>query len=433
MEPFITSTKLNICHEQVNASIADRLQADVISTFESDSKHNIEEILDGKLGQGLLDLPRYDQRNRQPNNLFRFNLLRCLRLNIWESNDAELICPLCKQNFDKKGDHLYQCSVIGKKTNTKMHNRWNTSWHEYMNRIMPLVKLADSKAMKEQTGLVKSLRGSRVRPFDSHINLPTISNDGHFRCRLNKIGFDIILCNSDTCPPPSRGGSDAKSNNIITSLIAAEKSKFQRGRAISKARTCHDTGITISGEEIIEDLYNSKMQLIPFAISPLGLFGPTINRFLYGKTIDSDNIHNISATSFPHAHKMAKRASSAEVPSNILERANDIWRRQHPTENFGRSYKSPDPSTYYTQQFGRDVCFANGSAGLEAIALLGDGPLTKSLPNYSCHNDAINLFTNCTDTNAFRRIIDGNAESSQPTVMTNVLTNAHSLDNLITT
>ena len=54
--------------------------------------------------------------------------------------------------------------------------------------------------------------------------------------------------------------------------------------------------------------------------------------------------------------------------------------------------------------------------GLEAITLLyqrGDGPLTKSLPNYSCHNDAIYLFTNCTDTNAFRRIIDGNAERSQ--------------------
>ena len=37
MEPFITSIKLNICHEQVNTSIADRLQADVISTFESDA------------------------------------------------------------------------------------------------------------------------------------------------------------------------------------------------------------------------------------------------------------------------------------------------------------------------------------------------------------------------------------------------------------
>jgi len=166
------------------------------------------------------------------------------------------------------------------------------------------------------------------------------------------------------------------------------------------------------------------MQLIPFAISPLGLFGPTMNRFLYGKTIDSNNIHNIKATTFPHALKMANRASSDEVPSNILERANDIWRRQHPTENFGLSYKSPDPSTYYTQQFGRDICFATGSAGLEAISLLGDGPLIKSSRNNTCY-DALNLFTNCTDTNAFRRINEGNAESSQPTMLTHVPTYAH--------
>eukprot|EP00984_Skeletonema_dohrnii_P024743 scaffold13868_cov93-Skeletonema_dohrnii-CCMP3373.AAC.2 len=154
--------------------------------------------------------------------------------------------------------------------------------------------------------------------------------------------------------------------------------------------------ITISGEEIIGDLYNSNMQLIlPFAISPLGLFGPTVNRFnLYGKTIDSIKQHpqhQRHLIPLPLRTQNGQKASSAEIPSNILERANDIWRRQHPTENFGRSYKSPDPSTYYTQLFGRDVCFANGSAGLEAIALLGDGPLTKSLPNYSCHNDAINF------------------------------------------
>ena len=431
MDSFITSTSLANCHEQINSTIASRLQQDVIPTFESDSKHNIEEILDGKLGQGLLDLPRYDQKNRQPNNLFRFNLLRCLRLNIWESND-ELICPLCKQNFDKKGDHLFQCSKIGKKTNTKMHDKWNLSWQEKMNRLMPLIKLSDSKAMKEQTGLVKSLQGSRVRPFDTHINLPTVSDDGHFRCKLQKIGFDMILCNSDTCPPPSRGGSDAKSNSIITSLITAEKSKFQRGKAINKARTCHATGITISGEEIIRELFASKQQLLPFAISPLGLFGPTINKFLFGKTIQSTNFHNINSTSFPNAFKMAKRALSNEVPSNILGRANEIWRRQHPTENFGRSYKSPDPETYYSQMFGRDVCFANGSAGLEAIALLGDGPLTKSSPNVSCHNGALSLFTNCTDTNAFHRIIDRNAESPQCPVMTEVPTTAHIHNNLTT-
>jgi len=127
-------------------------------------------------------------------------------------------------------------------------------------------------------------------------------------------------------------------------------------------------------------------------------------------------------------HKLAKRASSSEVPSDILERANNIG--EDNTHRKLRAILQKPRSIHH-------VCFANGSAGLEveaiATALLGDGPLTKSLPNYSCHNDAINLFTNCTDTNAFRRIIDGNAERSQPTVMTNVLTNAHTLDNLITT
>eukprot|EP00984_Skeletonema_dohrnii_P016556 scaffold7394_cov100-Skeletonema_dohrnii-CCMP3373.AAC.5 len=95
---------------------------------------------------------------------------------------------------------------------------------------------------------------------------------------------------------------------------------------------------------------------------------------------------------------MANRASSTKIPSNILERADEIWRRQHPNENFGLSYKSPDPSTYYTQQFGRDICFATGSAGLKAISLLGDGPLIKSSRNNYCYNDALSLFTNCTDT-----------------------------------
>ena len=172
------------------------------------------------------------------------------------------------------------------------------------------------------------------------------------------------------------------------------------------------------------------MQLIPFAISPLGLFGPTMNRFLYGKTIDSNNIHNIDPNKFPHARKMANRASSTKIPSNILERADEIWRRQHPNENFGQSYKSPDPSTYYTQQFGRDICFATGSAGLKAISLLGDGPLIKSSRNNYCYNDALSLFTNCTDTNAFRRINEGNAESSQPTTLTHVPTYARSPNNL---
>ena len=267
---------------------------------------------------------------------------------------------------------------------------------------MPLLNLTTSKAQKEQTGLVRPLRHTNLRPFDTHFDLPHCSADSHYRCKLRKIGFDIVLCHSDTCPPPSRGGSDAKSHNIVTSLLTAEKNKFQRGKSRNSAITCKQTGITLSGDEIIGQLYNSNMQLIPFAISPLGLFGPTMNTFLYGT---EPITHAIEPRLFPHASKMATRSISNAVPSNILHRANEIWRTKHPNKFFGGSYKSPDPLTYVTQQFGREVCFANGSFGLTAMSYLESGPRSKSCPTHSI-DDVLSPTTTCTDSVAFRRLCE---------------------------
>ena len=271
---------------------------------------------------------------------------------------------------------------------------------------MPLINLTNAKAKTEQTGLVRPLKNTNLRPFDTHFDLPPISKDSHYRCKLRKIGFDIVHCNSDTCPPPSRGGSDAKSNNIITSLLTAEKSKFQRGKSRNSAVTCKQSGITLSGDEIIGQLFDSKAQLLPFAISPLGLFGPTMNHFLYGV---EPIPHHIDKNTFPHAYNMAKQSISTAVPSDILHRANEVWRTQHPNKFFGGSYKSPDPLTYVTQQFGREVCFTNGSSGLAAISLLGSGPMPKSSPTTSI-DDTLHQTTACTYTEAFRRL---NGETSR--------------------
>ncbi len=70
----------------------------------------------------------------------------------------------------------------------------------------------------------------------------------------------------------------------------------------------------------------------------------------------------------------------------ILARADSIWKSKQRNYHYGGSYKykSPDPSTYYTQIFGRTVCYANGSAGLAAIQALyesNDGPITASSLN----------------------------------------------------
>ena len=307
------------------------------------------------MGQGLLDLPRSDEENRQDNRLFRFNLLRCLRMNIWETTE-QLNFPFCKQDFDTKGDHLYQCSYLSKQFKTKMHNKWRDMWHKEMETLIPFIQLTDTKICKETTGLVRSIKKSNIKPFDTHFNLPIVSNESHFRCKLSKIGFDMITCNSDTCPSPSRGGSNAKSNNIVASLLSAEKIKFQRGRGSNASRTDSSSQITLTGEQIIGELYSDNMQLLPFAISPLGLFGPTINYFLYGTPPPSDykTLHNIDKSNFPNASNMAHQAFT-RTPSNILERADSIWKSKQRNYHYGGSYKSPDPSTYYTQIFGRTV------------------------------------------------------------------------------
>jgi hypothetical protein len=227
----------------------------------------------------------------------------------------------------------------------------------------------------------------------------------------------MVTINSDTCPPPSRGGSDAKSNNIIASLIQAEKTKFQRGKSVKASRTDRTSQITITGDQIIGDLFKDNMQLLPFAISPLGLFGPTINRFLYGIQPESNykTLHNIDQGKFPYAYGMAMRAYT-KTPQDILHRANNIWKSKPRNYHYGGSYKSPDPITYYTQVFGRTVCHANGSAGLAAIHELYSsnhhGPITAS----SLEDDQISFVLHNIDgdTTSQGSSSQSTTESSQP-------------------
>ena len=138
------------------------------------------------------------------------------------------------------------------------------------------------------------------------------------------------------------------SNNIVASLISAEKSKFQRGRGSNTSRTDSSSQITLTGEQITRELFSDNMQLLSFAItiSPLGLFGLTITYFLYGTPPNGGykTLHNIDKSKFPNASNMAQQAF-ARTQSNILERADSIWKSKQRNYHYGGSYKSPDPST----------------------------------------------------------------------------------------
>ena len=93
---------------------------------------------------------------------------------------------------------------------------------------------------------------------------------------------------------------------------------------------------------------------------------------------------------------MACQAFSTKTPSNILRRADQIWNSKQNKYNYGGSYKSPDPSTYYTQMFGREVCFANGAAGLTALDLLYENNKGGPQPTHpnNTHNTTVSATSN---------------------------------------
>ena len=127
----------------------------------------------------------------------------------------------------------------------------------------------------------------------------------------------MVTCNSDTCPSPSRGRSNAKSNNIVASLLSAEKSKFQRGRGSNTSRTDSSSQITLTGEQITGELFSDNMQLIPFAISPLGLF--------------SDPQSTISCTAHQHHQTAITKHSTTSTNPNF--QTPPTWTSKHSPEH----------------------------------------------------------------------------------------------------
>jgi hypothetical protein len=49
------------------------------------------------------------------------------------------------------------------------------TWQSLIDRIMPLINLTNTKAKTEQTGLVRPLKNTNLRPFDTHFDLPPTS------------------------------------------------------------------------------------------------------------------------------------------------------------------------------------------------------------------------------------------------------------------
>ena len=107
-------------------------------------------------------------------------------------------------------------------------------------------------------------------------------------------------------------------------LREAERLKYQQN-----GKTDKNSMITFLGEDIMHRINKNEDAFIPAPFLPGGMPGGILSRFLYGTTplpLLKDDFDNR-----PQAVEAARRAISHHVPSGILLKANEVWRRSQLT------------------------------------------------------------------------------------------------------
>ncbi len=108
----------------------------------------------------------------------------------------------------------------------------------------------------------------------------------------------------------------------------------------------------IKGEDVIKELLNKQMILLPFAIDPLGRWGPITTTFLHG---NKSSIQYTFQKSRNNAALMFQRATSTPCPLGILRTADANWKLKRNRTFYGFSSTAPTPAIHTIQQLGLGI------------------------------------------------------------------------------
>jgi hypothetical protein len=180
--------------------------------------------------------------------------------------------------------------------------------------------------------------------FDPYSALPPLTSHS---CTSTTVGTDITISSL-----PTKLSIIPSSPDVLQIITANDDSHLQKGKCRKLGRinkTDTSTSIITWGDTLIGDLLHRNMLLIPFAIDPLGRFGPLLQHFLFGR-------HPAPLLWFPpsrpNATQMYTQLLQYPSPKGILLLANHIW-LLHPTQHlYGNSYLAPTPSIITVQSLG---------------------------------------------------------------------------------
>ena len=192
-----------------------------------------------------------------------------------------------------------------------------------------------------------------LRPFDLAFRpVPSVKHTHIPPCPFTQIGFDVTITPPKGHTPPSRTSATSNNTSAVAAkhLLAKERGKLMREGKMDPYNNCF-----LSGEQIIEDLYNTNRVLIPLAVSPYGRWGPLFHSFLFDKLPHGSSVSDYKFSPTRRAaEKMFHRLRSHPTPNNIIGHATTQWKLHKPKRQlfYGHSHTAPTPKEYTLQKLG---------------------------------------------------------------------------------
>ena len=389
VDHFLTSISPNSARGRIKAHCSNFARAELYQHVKDhcpDNFHSLPSLLSPHMSTPLIGMCRSVPSNRLSPWQFTFAMLRKLRLPVFDENNL----PSCKcgATHDKYGDHAFCCRPNNK---TAAHHHIRDG---LLTALQPALAeaghiLPTSKLEKEVPGLSRLDPGAK--PLDIAFRPdPNPAPDAPEICPFPIVGGDVTI----TSPvPPSDFSHSADAIEFVSAaadvhLQTKEKLKLER-------RNKYD-GVTdevTTGEDVIGELIDKNIVLIPMAIDPHGRLGPMFKGFLY----DTVPPQPPPLQACKHnAIRMYNIATTYPCPRGIVTTACINWKRNKRRKFFGHSYTAPTPKEYTMQQIGLTITKAfalhlrkaNGSDKMRnpSVVVVQPPPGFEHLYSHSTHD-----------------------------------------------
>jgi hypothetical protein len=286
-----------------------------------DHFHLLPSLLSSQKSSPLFGLCRSNPHNCLLNWQFNIGIKCKLRLPLYPTTNQ----PICAFGTvaDIFGDHIFKCKRICK---IGVHNAIHDGFAHALAPVLSTARFIPPNSTVDTEPILYLPSDPHSCPFnlsfDPYPAPPPLTFHG---CTSSTVGADVTISSLPPKLPINSNSPDVL--QIITANADSHLQNYECRKLGPINKTDAPTSIITRGDTLIGNLLNRNMLLIPFAIDPLGRFGPLLQNFLFG--------HHPSPLlrfppSRPNATQMYTKLLQYPSPKGILLLANHNW-LLHPT------------------------------------------------------------------------------------------------------